>query len=293
MIRLFASDLDGTLFNALHQADGGILRRLRSVIEAGRHVALATGRWSATGAELGFGDLPLEVVSGNGAFVYDARGRLLRSVEIAPDVVEELLEEFPTCCLTCVAPDGTFVRGSQDDQAASYLPARGVWGHVLSWSFRRSGMGAGMVFDQTNADILSHRICKVNCRVPDPGLKEELAAFVRERSDAIVNASFDGELFELTEASVNKGEAVSWLAGTLGISEEEVAVYGDGGNDIAMLERFEHAYATSNGRDDAKRAAGHVIGSCALHAVPRHMLATVRREDARRSADASARGVTA
>ena len=45
-----------------------------------------------------------------------------------------------------------------------------------------------------------------------------------------------------------------------------------------MLERFSHSYATSNASDDAKRAAGNVIGSCALHAVPRHMLVTVRRE---------------
>ena len=32
------------------------------------------------------------------------------------------------------------------------------------------------------------------------------------------------------------------------------------------------------GQDAAKRAAGNVIGSCALHAVPRHIVRTVRRE---------------
>ena len=60
--------------------------------------------------------------------------------------------------------------------------------------------------------------------------------------------------------------------------EDEVAFYGDGGNDIAMLERFAHAYATRGASDEAKRAAGAVIGSCALHAVPRHIARTVRRE---------------
>lgn len=45
-----------------------------------------------------------------------------------------------------------------------------------------------------------------------------------------------------------------------------------------MLARFDHAYATSNGSDAAKRAAGNVIGSCAFYSVPRHILATVRRE---------------
>ena len=52
----------------------------------------------------------------------------------------------------------------------------------------------------------------------------------------------------------------------------------DGGNDLAMLARFEHAYATRGASAEAKRAAGNVIGSCALHAVPRHIVATIRRE---------------
>lgn len=280
LIKLFASDLDGTLYNGLHQTDGGIVRRLRRVVGAGRHVALATGRWSSTGAELGFGDLPLEVVCGNGAFVYGASGELLRSVEIDPATVEELLRAFPTCCLVCVSADGTFVRGSRADQLAGYLPPHGLLGRFVAWQARRRGPGADMVFDQTEADVLAHPICKVNCRVLDAGLKAELAAFVGERADTLVNASFDGDLFELTEASVNKGEALAWLAGHLGMTEDEVAVYGDGGNDLAMLERFDHAYATSNASEAAKRAAGNVIGSCALHAVPRHMLATVRRDGA-------------
>lgn len=280
LIKLFASDLDGTLYNGLHQTDGGIVRRLRRVVGAGRHVALATGRWSSTGAELGFGDLPLEVVCGNGAFVYGASGELLRSVEIDPATVEELLRAFPTCCLVCVSADGTFVRGSRADQLAGYLPPHGLLGRFVAWQARRRGPGADMVFDQTEADVLAHPICKVNCRVLDAGLKAELAAFVGERADTLVNASFDGDLFELTEASVNKGEALAWLAGHLGMTEDEVAVYGDGGNDLAMLERFDHAYATSNASEAAKRAAGNVIGSCTLHAVPRHMLATVRRDGA-------------
>ena len=134
------------------------------------------------------------------------------------------------------------------------------------------------LLDQTNADVLVQDICKVNFRVADAGLHRELEAFVAEHAGAFANASFDGVLFELTDAHVNKGEAVAWLAAELGIAEDEVAVYGDGGNDLAMLERFAHAYATSNGSEAAKRAAGTVIGSCALHAVPRHMLRTVRRE---------------
>ncbi|MBM6775403.1 HAD family phosphatase [Olsenella profusa] len=278
MIKLFASDLDGTLFNALHETDRAILTRLEAVLRAGRHVALATGRAVHHARELGFGNLPLETVSGNGAFIRDTRGELLRHVPIAPATLEELLAGFPRCCLSCIDPELTLVRGSHEQFVASFRPSRGLAGRLAAWRQRRRPTPPDQLFDQTDAAVLARPICKVNCRTADPDEKRELAAFVAEHADTIVNASFDGDLFELTDARVNKGEALSWLAARLGFGEDEVAVYGDGGNDLAMLVRFDHAYATSNASDAAKRAAGHVIGSCALHAVPRHMLATVRRE---------------
>lgn len=278
LIKLFASDLDGTLFNVLHETDRAILRDLGRVLSAGRHVALATGRAVHHGRELGFGELPLETVSGNGAFIRDADGTLLREVPIDPATLEELLVGFPSCCFTCVDAELTLVRGTREQYAAGYVPSRGPAGRFVAWRQRRRPPAADQLFDQTNADVLARRTCKVNCRTADPGVKRELAAFVAEHSSALVNASFDGDLFELTDAHVNKGEAVSWLATRLGATEGEVAVYGDGGNDLAMLDRFSHSYATSGASEAAKQAAGNVIGSCVLHAVPRHMLATVRRE---------------
>ncbi|HIY79162.1 MAG TPA: Cof-type HAD-IIB family hydrolase [Candidatus Olsenella excrementavium] len=278
MIKLFASDLDGTLFNILHETDGGILRRLRRTIEAGRHVALASGRCVRRTAELGFGDLPIESVGANGAHVVGRGGEVLRHVTIDPAVIEELLTGFPAVCFNCVGRDHTYVRGTREQHASGYLMPRGLAGVILRYRMSRAVRTDEERFDCGNADVLAQDICKLNFRVPDPGMRREMEAFVAERSDVLVNASFDGDLFELTDARVNKGEAVAWLAGELGLSEDEVAVYGDGGNDLAMLERFDHAYATSNGSDAAKRAAGSVIGSCALHAVPRHIVRTVRRE---------------
>ncbi len=278
MIKLFASDLDGTLFNILHETDGGILRRLRRTIEAGRHVALASGRCVRRTADLGFGDLPIESVGANGAHVVGRGGEVLRHVTIDPAVIEELLTGFPAVCFNCVGRDHTYVRGTREQHASGYLMPRGLAGVILRYRMSRAVRTDEERFDCGDADVLAQDICKLNFRVPDPGMRREMEAFVAERPDVLVNASFDGDLFELTDARVNKGEAVAWLAGELGLSEDEVAVYGDGGNDLAMLERFDHAYATSNGSDAAKRAAGNVIGSCALHAVPRHIVRTVRRE---------------
>ena len=118
-------------------------------------------------------------------------------------------------------------------------------------------------------------------RVGDPGIRAELDAFLAEHADTAVNAPFSSVMYEITSVGVNKGEAVAWLADYLGIGQDEVAVYGDGGNDVAMLRRFSrygHAYAPKEACGDALEAASEVIGSYAWHAVPRHMRRTVARQ---------------
>ena len=48
-----------------------------------------------------------------------------------------------------------------------------------------------------------------------------------------------------------------------------------------MLKRFRHSYATKNASDAAKAAASVTIGSCMIHAVPKHMLATMHKQNSR------------
>lgn len=55
----------------------------------------------------------------------------------------------------------------------------------------------------------------------------------------------------------------------------------DGGNDLVMLRRFRHSYATANGSPEAKAAASAVIGRCEFHAVPKHILQTLRAQRGR------------
>lgn len=95
MIKLFASDLDGTLFNVLHTTDPIILGAVRTVLDSGAHFAIATGRFMHTNAQFGFEGLPIEAVCGNGSLVYSREGELIRHVSLDHAFVEELLRAFP------------------------------------------------------------------------------------------------------------------------------------------------------------------------------------------------------
>lgn len=272
-IKLFASDLDGTLLNAVHLADGPVLASIREVRRAGAHFSIATGRTLRNNRQMDF-EGNVAVVCANGALVLDEEGQLIRSSVIDGAFVEELMRAFPRAGFDFVTAEHTYHTGTEAEHAAVYANAP-WWRRIVMRGMSMTG-GPEHIYEASAAQIAGLEVCKANAHIRDAGLAAEVSAFVAEHANSVVNAPFDPCMFEITAADVNKGEAVSWFASYLGIRDDEVAVYGDGGNDIVMLERFEHAYATANGSDAAKRAAGHVIGHNWAYAVPRHMVRTLK-----------------
>lgn len=273
MIQLFASDLDGTLFNAAHTVDPVILASIRKVRRAGAHFSVATGRTLRSNTAFGF-EGNVAVVCANGAIVLDESNTMIRFEAIDQAIIEEMATRLSHIQFDYVGERHTYHNYSEAEHAAIY--ARRPWYSKILLRGMGSVGAPENVYDCTPDLIAGKRICKVNAHLNDPQEIAEVSAFVAEKSEAIVNAPFDPSMFEITARGVNKGEAVAWLANYLGLIEDDVAVYGDGGNDIELLARFEHAYATSNACEAAKAAAGNVIGSCAFHAVPRHMVGALR-----------------
>ena len=288
MIKLFASDLDGTLLGAMHTVTEPVRRCVREAHGRGAHFALATGRTFRTPDDFGFDGLGCDVVAANGSIILSGEGELLRFEAIDPALVEEILTAFPDEPFACIGRAHTYVRGSREAHDAGFNSkgvVRRVVDSVRLSAMRRSGgsqYSREFVFDQSVTDVLADDICKINCRSGDEGLIAELHAFLAERADKLVNAPFNPSMFEITKAGVNKGAAVATLAGILGIDDSEVNVYGDGGNDIEMLSRFApfgHAYAPRGGSADARAAASETIGSNVLYAVPRHVTKTLRDQN--------------
>ncbi len=275
MIKLFAADLDGTLLNGLHLTDRTILRSIARVRKAGMHFSLATGRTVRDPRQLGF-QKNVCVVCANGSMVLGEDGTLLRSRPLDQAFVEELVTRFSTEPLEFITTEHTYHLQSEEAHRAAYSHMA-LWRRVVTRGMSMTG-GPEHVYNCTPAQIAALRVVKINAHIAGMGRADQIHDFLNAHTDVATNAPFDPCMFEITAAGVDKGEAVSWLANHLGIRDDEVAVYGDGGNDIAMLRRFSHAYATHGASDDAKRAAGNVIGSCITHAVPHHVVRTLRTQ---------------
>lgn len=281
MIKLFASDLDGTLLNGLHEADRTIRGAIQEAIAQGAHVVPATGRSLLPAGEHGFTGLKVDAVCANGSIIRGRNGELLKTFTVNPAFVEELIRSFPQICFDCCTPDGMFSSGSFEMHQEGFARDNLFRRIVMRGMRARGGTHEEQFFDQSISSILSHDVCKINCRVTSDDLERELKAFLADHADTVVNAPFDPVMFEITDKDCNKGASIAWLGRHYGIEEDETAVYGDGGNDLVMLRRFRHSYATANGSPEAKAAASAVIGRCEFHAVPKHILQTLRAQRGR------------
>ena len=85
MIRLFASDLDGTLLNEHHECDEKIEKGIQRIIDAGKIFTVATGRGIKMVNLKKAGDISYYICL-NGAAVLDPKKQLLHCEPIDIEV---------------------------------------------------------------------------------------------------------------------------------------------------------------------------------------------------------------
>ena len=274
---LFASDLDGTLYNFAHMTDGFILRSIQKVLKHGHSFTIATGRnMHKAQVKAGFKNVKVNVVCMNGARVLDSEFQVIYEQCIDKKCVAELIEQFPEVRLEFFAANCTYVFCSEEEfKKSAYRPK---WYVRMVKKLFSDRYVMDYVFDATPEIVLNKDIFKINFNLPEGNTRIRMEQYLQEHKSELINAPFRaGDYFELTEASVNKGRSIQILAEHLGIDEDHVQVYGDGYNDLVMLRQFKHAFVPSNGCDEAKALAEQVIGRNVLYSVPRHILQTIKK----------------
>lgn len=278
MIKLFACDLDGTLLNDEHEFDEIIFNAIDEVIKEGKYFSFATGRHMHAQQIkiLKYEKRDVFMVCMNGALILDPSQNIIYDRKMDKKIVKDLLETFPEIDFDCIGKDHVFIRANRQEHLDQFSRSS-IWNRAAN-KWKIEDFIKDSIFDQSIDDILSHDIYKINCRLSDAKTIEKMNCYLDQHKDEIVNAPYDNGAFEITGKDVNKGNAVAWLCEYLHLQEDEVAVYGDGGNDIEMLERFKHSYGMSNGMESAKKAANEIIGCCKDYAVSKHILETLQKE---------------
>ena len=218
--KLLAFDLDGTVVTRDSVIPDAIQEAIQRASDAGHVVTVITGR-EETSARKFVDQLELRVPYGTaqGARVAHRDGRVLHEIKLEGGIVTDLVRlagEKPAFFIAT----GTHFFVPQ--------PEHEGW----DWA-RKEGHNV------TDFDLYrTHPAFKVMF-VADPKVEralESLHSRFLEHHPSLSYYPWEGKYLEVTATDAHKGEALSRIATELGIAREDTIAFGDGLNDLTMLE---------------------------------------------------------
>jgi len=246
VIKLVATDLDGTLLHTDGTVTAGTREVLTAVEDLGITVVFVTGRpirwmedlWEHVG---GHG---LAICS-NGGIVYDVHARAVSQArEIPVNVGLEVAE-----MLRAAIPGTTFALEKTEGFAkeAEFMPRLPPPPDLLIGPME-------LIFDETVVKLLARH------EEADP---EEFWAQTDSTVGHLVTTTWSsvGALVEMSAAGVTKASTLKLLCDERGIASTEVVAFGDMPNDLPMLEWVGTSYAMANAHPTVRELADHVAPS--------------------------------
>lgn len=262
MIKLVLTDLDDTLIkNGLPCATDHALAGIHALLDAGVHFGPVSGRIPS---DLGwmFADDEACYSTGapvNGQMVYlDGKPVHVETLEGAElNRLAKTLMQVPNACLAVYDIEQSSEEGSGYFVSPDPVHARDCMKHFAH--FKRS------VEHLSEPTYVKANIWCAGDRSYITALRDRL-----RREYPSMDFVFPGPtapIIDISPAGWNKGSAVCYLARELGLSLDEVAVFGDSENDLSMIEAVPNSVAVSNASEEIARAARWHIGSSADDAV--------------------------
>ncbi len=247
-IRLIAIDMDDTLLNETQQVTIRTKDAIRRAMDAGVHVAIATGRMFRSALpfarEIG---IRLPLITYNGAMIRELdSGKTLFHRPIGTELAQGLADLFQQkgWYLQKYVDDTLYV-AELDENAQFYADYARVEAIPLGKDFFR--------MTEAPTKMLS---------MGDTAELNEIRSVVAARyGDRLYLASSKKRYLEMVDARVNKGEAVAFLAASLGIRQSEIMAIGDSMNDVDMIEYAGCGVAMGNANSTVRAAANFVTAT--------------------------------
>lgn len=256
MVRLVATDMDGTLFpegsGAISQAYIDVIRRLR---EKGILFAAASGRHYSSILAI-FRPVADDIlyIAGNGSYVTGAGIRDAYRIipeETALSVIDDIRKLCYHGRVNVDHPDVVLTEGHEQ----SYIDwiGKGYQNRLLvTDDIREAAKGAPI--------IKVAMYCEKDAQLLVPSLQEKYGEQCHVMSSG-------ANWIDIVAKGTDKGAALREIQRQLGISPEETIAFGDNGNDIGMIRAAGRGYAVASAREEVKEAADEVIGTIEEDAV--------------------------
>lgn len=267
MIKLIASDMDGTLLNSKHDIDDETVEAIRNAENAGIIFAISTGReYDNVEPFLKKHNIRCKCVLMNGAEYRDEDGNIVEVININTDIATEIIDIL-----------------NRDKVSARIFTDRGVYTSdtkeeaLKEMTYRTMSFNPHMTFEEATEEakkqpyfvqlkyidnmdeflnsgieirkfVAFHKDIELIDRI-----KEEISKF----KGIAVSSSFRDNI-EITHMTAQKGIILAKVAQKMGFDRSEVMVLGDSFNDYSMFEVFEESVAMENAVPEIKKVAKYI-----------------------------------
>jgi Cof subfamily protein (haloacid dehalogenase superfamily) len=246
-IRLFVSDVDGTLVRHDKSLSDGNIAAAQRLVAAGVAMSLISARppsgmlWIAE--KIG---LAGPFAAFNGGTIFNADGTIRSAARLDDALAAECLELIGGRCET-------------------WLFTRGLW-------YAHSGEGVHPERERRSAGIeplvrsdfsgLVSQIDKLVAVTDDSALLDTIERESKSRFEGAANiVRSQAYYLDFTAPAANKGDGVAALSAAYDVPLSETAVAGDMDNDLPMFARAAHSYAMGQASERVRHAASEVSTS--------------------------------
>ena len=254
-IKIIVLDLDGTLLTSDKKISPRNYAALEQAAEKGIHIVPSTGRFydgmPAVVRELPFVRYAITV---NGAEIYDAReDRVLHRAEMTAEQAEEVFAFLDTLPVVydCYQDGWGWMEKALYDRAGDFIEDPKVLSMVKD--LRTPVEGFRELIRSRNRGVQ-----KIQMFFKDMDKRAESLPLLRQRFPGLNVTSYITNNLELNSLDAHKGVALLKLCDILGVDPAQTMAFGDGLNDITMLQTAALGVAMDNAYPEVKEAANFI-----------------------------------
>ena len=271
MIKVIASDMDGTLLDENHMLTDRTAKAIKKAQDVGIHFIIATGRgYMSAMPLLKEKEIDCDYVAASGAEVRNSKGEIIQRNAMKKEdyiMAYELLEKYHLLYTIETDEYSCFI-GSEEQLEENMLQHMKVFYKTMSEEDIRKLPFFKLIMSRCKAFANFEEFVRADLEVTklfsmsnDMELLKKLGAELRENPNLAVSSSFYDNL-EITDVKAQKGIALKTYVESLGYTMDEVMVFGDSMNDESMLEMdFGATIAMENAVDEIKVVVKYITKS--------------------------------
>lgn len=249
-VKLFVSDLDGTMLPSGDIVSSENIAAVQCAVRAGVTVTIATGRMFEAAlpvAEALGVDVP--IIAYNGALIKSPSGRIYEEHAIDPMLARDIITFAQARGWYIQSYSGGVLRYAVAcEESRFYEDSQKITGKAVG----RDGMLAYVTGN-----------CKLLLVTEGRAVSEARAQMLMDAFGAHIGVTRSADrLVEIVVKGVSKASALTALAAKLGITADETMAIGDAYNDLPLLKAAGKSVAMGNAFPEVKEEADYETLSC-------------------------------